>query len=59
MGGPLPLALTHLREAEEDLPGRSLLAVVAQAKGQGNLALLALYAEDERREMLGQEPLFD
>ncbi|MDH7637994.1 hypothetical protein [Sphingomonas oryzagri] len=46
------LAFRDLREASDDLLVRSILAVIAHAKGQRSLAALALCTEDERREML-------
>ena len=45
-------ALAHLRSAEGDLEVRSLLAVIAHAKGQPSIAAIALWTEDERREAL-------
>jgi hypothetical protein len=48
----LPIALNHLHSASDDLTVRSLLAVVAHAKGQHSLAVIALCTEDERKEML-------
>lgn len=50
----LPLALSHLAAATEDVLVRSLLAVIALAKGQRSLAAIALCTEDERQEMLGK-----
>ena len=48
----LPMALRDLGEAQDDLVVRSVLAVVAHAKGQHTLAAIALCTEDERVEML-------
>ena len=48
----LPNALGHLLAARDDTIVRSLLAVVAHAKGQHSLGALALCTEDERQEML-------
>lgn len=47
-----PMALKHLKDAVGDELIRSLLAVIAHAKGQHTLAAIALCTEDERREML-------
>lgn len=49
----LPIALRDLSEAQDDLVVRSILAVIAHAKGQHTLAAIALCTEDERAEMLG------
>jgi hypothetical protein len=45
-------ALAHLAIAKGDLEVRSLLAVLAHAKGQPTLAAIALWTEDERTEAL-------
>lgn len=45
-------ALQHLADAADDELVRSLLAVIAHAKGQHSLAAIALCTEDERSEML-------
>lgn len=47
-------ALVHLRDADDDLEVRSLLAVIAHAKGQRTIGSIALWAEDERQEALGE-----
>lgn len=47
-------ALAHLAEAEDDLDVRSLLAVLAHAKGQRTIGAIALWTEDERQEALGE-----
>ncbi|KQN86980.1 hypothetical protein ASE90_06800 [Sphingomonas sp. Leaf67] len=49
----LPLALRDLREAQDDSLVRSLITVIALAKGQRTLAAIALCTEHERIEMLG------
>ncbi len=49
----LPLALRELVTASQDELVRSLLAIVAHAKGQHTLGTIALCTEDEREEMLG------
>lgn len=49
----LPFALRDLAEATEDKLVRSLIVVIAHAKGQHTLGALALCTEDERQEMLG------
>jgi hypothetical protein len=46
-------ALRDLALVEDDLGVRSILAVLAHAKGQHSLGVLALCTEDERQEMLG------
>ncbi len=46
-------ALRDLALAQDDLCVRSILAVLAHAKGQNSLGILALCTEDERQEMLG------
>lgn len=48
----LPKALVDLRDVTDDPTVRSILAVVAHAKGQHTLATIALCTEDERVEML-------
>jgi hypothetical protein len=50
----IPPALAHLRRAEDDLDVRSLLAVLAHAKGQRTVGAIALWTEDERQEALGE-----
>ncbi len=47
-------ALAHLRSAEVDEDVRSLLAVLAHAKGQRTIGAIALWTEDERQEALGE-----
>lgn len=47
-------ALAHLRRAEDDLEVRSLLAVLAHAKGQRTIGSIALWTEDERLAALGE-----
>jgi hypothetical protein len=47
-------ALVHLRHADGDAEVRSLLAVLAHAKGQPSVGTIALWTEDERREALGE-----
>lgn len=47
-------ATKHLRSTKNDLEVRSLLAVIAQAKGERTLGAIALWTEDERREVLGK-----
>jgi len=47
-------ALTHLRSADGDAEVRSLLAVLAHAKGQPTIGAIALWTEDERSEALGE-----
>lgn len=47
-------ALEHLRDAHGDPEVRSLLAVLAHAKGQRTIAAIALWTEDERQEALGE-----
>jgi hypothetical protein len=47
-------ALAHLHNAEDDVDVRSLLAVLAHAKGQRTVGAIALWTEDERREALGE-----
>ena len=49
----LPLALRDLVNASQDELVRSLIAVIAHAKGQHSLGVIALCTEDERAEMLG------
>ncbi|MEQ9662286.1 MAG: hypothetical protein RLN87_07045 [Parasphingopyxis sp.] len=49
----LPLALRDLADARQDELVRSLVAVIAHAKGQHSLGAIALCTEDEREEMLG------
>jgi hypothetical protein len=49
----LASALRDLPNAMEDALVRSLIAVIAHAKGQHSLATIALCTEDEREEMLG------
>lgn len=46
-------ALRHLQIATEDETVRSILAVVAHARGQHTIGAIALWTEDERREALG------
>lgn len=50
----VPSALAHLRGAEEDTEVRSLLAVLAHAKRQPTIGAIALWTEDERREVLDE-----
>ena len=47
-------ALGHLRGAEGDAEVRSILAVLAHAKGQPTIGAIALWTEDERSEALGE-----
>ena len=47
-------ALKHLPDASQDEAVRSILAVLAHAKGQRTLGAIALWTEDERQEALGQ-----
>jgi hypothetical protein len=47
-------ALAHLRSATGEAEVRSLLAVLAHAKGQRTIGAIALWTEDERREALGE-----
>lgn len=47
-------ALSHFRAADDDLAVRSLLAVLAHAKGQRTVGAIALWREDERQEALGE-----
>lgn len=47
-------ALAHLRDADGDAEVRSILAVVAHAKGQPTIGAIALWTEDERSEALGE-----
>jgi hypothetical protein len=47
-------ALAHLRFADGDEEVRSLLAVLAHAKGQPTIGAIALWTEDERSEALGE-----
>lgn len=49
----LPAALRDLGPANDDPLVRSLIAVIAHAKKQHSLAVIALCTEDERQEMLG------
>lgn len=49
----LALALRDLVVASQDELVRSLIAVIAHAKGQHSLGAIALCTEDEREEMLG------
>jgi len=49
----LPQALADLADAADDPTVRSILAVVAYAKGQNSIAAIILCTEDERLEMLG------
>lgn len=49
----LPKALTDLTDATDDPTVRSILAVIAYAKGQHSIAAITLCTEDERLEMLG------
>ena len=53
IGGLIEPALGHLRTAEGDEEVRSILAVLAHAKGQRSIGAIALWAEDERLEALG------
>jgi hypothetical protein len=46
-------ALRDLALVEDDISVRSILAVLAHAKGQHSLGVLPLCTEDERQEMLG------
>jgi hypothetical protein len=46
-------ALRHLRMATEDETVRSIIAVLAHAKGQHTIGAIALWTEDERQEALG------
>jgi hypothetical protein len=47
-------ALAHLGAAENDAEVRSLLAVLAHAKGQPTIGTIALWTEDEREDALGE-----
>lgn len=47
-------ALSHLRGVDNDADVRSLLAVLAHAKGQRTIGAIALWTEDERQEVLGE-----
>jgi hypothetical protein len=49
----LPKALADLAGATDDRSVRSILAVIAHAKGQHSIAAITLCTEDERLEMLG------
>ena len=49
----MTLALRDLANAADDELVRSLIAVIAHAKGQHSLGAIALCTEDEREEMLG------
>ncbi|WP_292929206.1 hypothetical protein [Novosphingobium sp. PASSN1] len=49
----LPLAIRDLANASQGELVRSLIAVIAHAKGQHSLAAIALCSDDEREEMLG------
>jgi hypothetical protein len=49
----LPKALADLTDASDDPTVRSILAVIAYAKGQHSIAAITLCTEDERLEMLG------
>lgn len=46
-------ALGHLRLATGDETVRSIIAVLAHAKGQHTIGAIALWTEDERQEVLG------
>lgn len=50
----IPCALAHLQCTDEDIEVRCLLAVLAHAKRQPTIAAIALWTEDERREVLGE-----
>ncbi|HEX8643783.1 MAG TPA: hypothetical protein VF702_07700 [Allosphingosinicella sp.] len=54
LNGAVDTALGHLRHTDEDLAVRSILAVLAHAKGQRTLGSIALWTEDERKEALGE-----
>jgi hypothetical protein len=47
-------ALAHFERADGDAEVRSILAVLAHAKGQRTIGQIALWTEDERREALGE-----
>ncbi len=47
-------ATDHLRLTDADLEVRSLLAAIAQAKGQWTIGAISLWTEDERAEALGE-----
>ena len=47
-------ALAHLSGADRDVEVRSLIAVLAHAKGQRTIGVIALWTEDERTEALGE-----
>jgi len=47
-------ALAHFRDAQNDADVRSLLAVLAHAKGQRSIGAITLWTEDERQEALGE-----
>ncbi|WP_287002986.1 hypothetical protein [Sphingobium sp.] len=51
----LPFALRDLSSANDDPLVRSLIAVIAHAKKQHSLAVIALCTEDERQDMLGMD----
>jgi hypothetical protein len=48
----LDVALEHLRHTDQDEAVRSIIAVIAHAKGQHTLGAIALWTEDERQEAL-------
>jgi hypothetical protein len=48
----LPIALRDLADASQDELVRSVIAVIAHAKGHHSLGIIALWTEDEREEML-------
>jgi len=47
-------AAKHLSNTNDDLEVRSLLAVIAHAKGERTIGIIALWTEDERQEVLGE-----
>jgi hypothetical protein len=47
-------ATDHLRATDADLEVRSLLATIAQAKGQRTIGAISLWTEDERAQALGE-----
>ena len=47
-------ACEHLQKADGDLEVRSLLAVLAHAKGQRTVGAMTLWTEDERQGALGE-----
>ena len=54
LGSLAASGLRHFPDAAEDESVRSILAILAHAKGQRTLAAIALWTEDERQEVLGE-----